>query len=455
MKRSFLIKPILDYEYPTAVYGKGVYIYDNQGKQYLDGSSGAVTAGIGHAVPEIVEAMNRQAEKLSFVYRSQFTTEEAEKLAEKLSNLEFIKEDHYSSFFVNSGSEAIETAMKIAIQHWQEQGITSKNKVISRWTSYHGITLGALSLSGHSERRKRFVTLLEDFPTISAPNCYRCPFNQTYPGCKLMCATELETAIERIGEENIAAFIAEPIVGAAGGVIIPPEGYYEKIREICDQHNILFIADEVMTGMGRTGKMFAMEHWGVKPDMITLGKGMSAGYTPMAAVLVSEKVMDPILQGTRSIMSGHTYSANPQSAAVCFAVLEYMEKYKLVDKASENGTYLLEQLQHLPWKYPIVGNVRGKGMMIGIEFVSNYFSKYPFNKEVGVTSKIIKTALEKGLLVYPSSAGIEGVAGDAVIISPPLTINKHEMDKLIHLLSETISEVQNELDVNHQLDSII
>jgi adenosylmethionine-8-amino-7-oxononanoate aminotransferase len=445
---------MLVHEYPTAVYGKGIYIYDNQGKQYLDGSSGAVTAGIGHAVPEIVEAMIRQAEQLSFVYRSQFTTEQAEKLAEELSNLEFIREGHYSSFFVNSGSEAIETAMKIAIQYWQEQGISSKNKVLSRWTSYHGITLGALSLSGHTERRKRFASLLEDFPTISAPNCYRCPFNQTYPSCQLMCASELDTAIQRIGTENIAAFIAEPIVGAAGAVIIPPVGYYEKIREICDHQNILFIADEVMTGMGRTGKMFAMEHWDVKPDIISLGKGMSGGYTPIAATLVSEKVMEPILQGSQSIMSGHTYSANPQSAAISLAVLEYIERHKLVDKAAENGTYLLEQLQNLAKKYPIIGDVRGRGLMIGIEFVENMFSKAPYSKGIGLTNKIVQTALEKGLLLYPSSAGIEGGAGDAVIIAPPLTIEKHEIDKLLNLFNETIVAVQKEIIMDEHLGLI-
>lgn len=449
MKKSYLIKPLLDSHYPTAEYGKGIYIYDDQHKQYIDGSSGAVTASIGHAVPEIIEAMLRQAEKISFVYRSQFTTEEAEKLAERLSQIDFIKEGHYSSFFVNSGSEATETAMKIAIQHWQEQGMPTKNKVISRWTSYHGITMGSLSLSGHSERRRRFVSLLDDLPTIPAPYCYRCPFNQEYPGCQLKCATELEVAIQRMGADNIAAFIAEPIIGAAGAVIFPPEGYYEKIKEICDKHHILFIADEVMTGIGRTGKMLAMEHWGVVPDIITLGKGMSAGYTPLAATLVSEKVMEPILQGSKIIMSGHTYSANPQSAAVSLAVLDYIEKHNLVEKAAENGDYLLTQLQGLAKNYSIIGDVRGKGLMVGIEFVANVFSKFPFSKDKSLTNIIVSVAREKGLLIYPASAGIEGGDGDAVIISPPLTIKKHEIDQLVEIFKETIAEVQSEIIGDH------
>lgn len=454
MKKSYLIKPLLDGHYPTAVYGKGIYIYDDEDKQYIDGSSGAVTASIGHAVPEIIEAMLKQAEKISFVYRSQFTTVEVEQLATKLSEIAFIKDGEYSSFFVNSGSEATETAMKIAIQYWQERGRPTKNKVISRWTSYHGITMGALSLSGHSERRRRFVSLLDDLPTIPAPYCYRCPFNEDYPSCQLRCASELEMAIGRIGAEHIAAFIAEPIIGAAGGVIVPPAGYYERIKEICDRHEILFIADEVMTGIGRTGRMFAMEHWGVQPDIIALGKGMSAGYTPMAATLVSEKIMEPIRTGSKVVMSGHTYSANPQSAAVSLAVLEYIEKHNLVEKAAENGAYLLTQLQQLARNYPIIGDVRGMGLMVGIEFVSNYFSKYPFKKELNLTGTIVSTARDKGLLIYPASSGIEGGDGDAVIISPPLTIKKHEMDQLIEIFKETISDVQAGMMMDDTLGSI-
>lgn len=438
----------MDKELPTAVYGKGVYIYDDTGKRYLDGSSGAVTASIGHGVPEIVEAIAKQAEQISFVYRSQFTSDVAEKLADKISNIPFIREKHFHSFFVNSGSEATETAMKIAIQYWQEQGNYRKNKVISRWTSYHGITMGALSLSGHSERRKRFVSLLEDSPTIPAPNCYRCPYQQTFPDCRLKCAEELDSSIQRIGAEHIAAFIAEPIVGAAGGVIIPPKGYYEKIKEICNQHNILFIADEVMTGIGRTGKMFAMEHWGVLPDMMALGKGMSAGYTPIAAALVSEKIIKTILKGSRSIMSGHTYSANPQSASVSLAVLEYIENKNLVEKAAKSGDYLLSQLQEVAKKYPIIGDVRGKGLMIGIELISNQISKIPFRKDLLVTNMIVSIAQEKGLLLYPASAGIEGGDGDAIIISPPLTIVKEEMDQLVRIFTETISKVQNILSLD-------
>ncbi|RXI96686.1 aspartate aminotransferase family protein [Anaerobacillus alkaliphilus] len=439
MERSYLIKPILDAVYPTIDYGKGVYLYDKNQKDYIDGSSGAVTASIGHGVPEIIKAINDQANKVSFVYRSQFTSEPAERLAKKLSEL--TPGDLHWSFFVNSGSEATETAMKIAIQYWQEQGIFTKNKIISRFISYHGITLGALSMSGHVGRRERFIPLLEEFPSVSAPYCYRCPFKLTYPSCDLLCASELEKTIQRMGKQTIAAFIAEPIIGAAGGAIVPPEGYYQEIKEICERNDILFIADEVMTGIGRTGKMLAIEHWNVQPDIVALGKGMSAGYTPMAATIVSDRVMEPILQGSKVIMSGHTYSANPQSAAVSLAVLDYIEKLQLIDRGHMMGNYLLHKLATLANEFSFIGDVRGKGLLIGIEFVYDKEKKIP----IKLATVVIQKAMEHGLLVYPSSAGEEGITGDAILISPPLVITKEEVDELVTRLKRALVEVEASL----------
>ncbi|MFD1781429.1 aspartate aminotransferase family protein [Fredinandcohnia salidurans] len=443
MDATRLIKPLLDKEYPMISHGDGIYLYDTNGKRYIDGSSGAITASIGHGVKEIIEEIENQAHKISFVYRSQFTSEPAEKLAQKLSDL--AKGGEYWSFFVNSGSEATETAMKIAIQHWQEKGIKGKNKILSRWMSYHGITIGALSMSGHTGRRARFVQLLEDYPTIQPPYCFRCPFNATYPDCNHMCATELEQAINRIGAEHIAAFIAEPIIGAAGGAIVPPPGYYQVIKKICEKHNILFIADEVMTGMGRTGKMFALEHWDTHADIIALGKGMSAGYTPIAATLVSEKVMEPIQKGSKLIMSGHTYSANPQSTAVALAVVNYIETHNLVEKSAKNGKYLNTKLQELQKKHQIIGDVRGKGLMCGIEFVSDMITKFPFNKEIDLTSLVVSQGQNNGLLLYPAAAGIEGVGGDAILVAPPLTITTEQIDELIQLLDQTLIDVETAL----------
>jgi len=429
---------MLDATYPTIDYGKGVFLYDTKGKKYLDAASGAVTANIGHGVPDIMDAMVDQAKRVSFVYRSQFTSEAAEKLAKKIA--EHCMGDLNWSFFVNSGSEATETAMKISIQHWQEKGITTKNKILSRWVSYHGITLGALSMSGHTMRRARFVPLLEDFPVIHPPYCYRCPYQLEPTSCNFACAKELENVIKKIGSDQIAAFIAEPVIGAAGGAISPPDGYYKVIKEICEKNDILFIADEVMTGFGRTGKMLASEHWGIEPDIVALGKGMGAGYAPIAAALVSDKVMEPIITGSKSVMSGHTLSANPQSCAVSLAVLEYLERNKIVEQVELKAFYLFHWLEDLKKEFSFVGDIRGKGLLIGIEFVQSFETKEPFPRDLYVTQKMISIAADNGLLLYPSAAGLDGVNGDAIIIAPPLTILKDELDELVRLLYKTFMD---------------
>lgn len=444
MDHSFLIKPLLDETYPVIDYGKGIYLFDMDGKKYLDAASGAVTANIGHGVSEIIEAMNEQAKKVSFVYRSQFTSEAAEALAVKLAGM--LSGDLNWCFFVNSGSEATETAMKMAIQYWQEKGVQTKMKVLSRWVSYHGITLGALSMSGHTVRRTRFVPLLEEFPVINPPYCYRCPYNLEAPNCGYLCAHELETAINRIGADQIAAFIAEPVIGAAGGAIAPPKDYYKIIKKICEEHDILFIADEVMTGCGRTGTMLACEQWGISPDIVALGKGMGAGYAPIAAAIATEKVIEPILAGTKVVMSGHTLSANPQSCAAALAVLEYLEKNHIIQEVEIKGVYLHEQLEKLTALFPFIGDVRGKGLLLGIEFVQDADSKTPFPRNARLTQRIVEVAKEKGLLVYPAGAGIDGINGDSIIISPPLTITKKEIEELVHLLKETFEELLNQLN---------
>lgn len=435
---------MLDEDYPVIDYGKGVYLYDVEGKEYLDASSGAVTANIGHGVKDIIEAMKKQAEKVSFVYRSQFTSEPAEQLAESIAKL--ARGDLNWSFFVNSGSEATETAMKVAIQYWQEKGVKTKNKILSRWVSYHGITLGALSMSGHAGRRARFVPLLKDLPTIHPPYCYRCPYNKTVPECGYLCAQELETAIQRIGAEHIAAFIAEPVIGAAGAAITPPPDYYKKIVDICERNHILFIADEVMTGFGRTGTMLSCEHWGVTPDIVALGKGMGAGYVPIAATLVSDHVMEPILNGSKIVMSGHTLSANPQSCAISLAVIRYLEQNNIMNDVSEKSQYLFSGLRQLQQQFPFIGDVRGQGLLVGIEFVKDRNTKEPFLRTDAFTQKIIKTAMKNGLLLYPAGAGIDGINGDAIIISPPLTISLEEMDLLLIKLTKTFQEINETID---------
>ncbi|WP_368652881.1 aspartate aminotransferase family protein [Ornithinibacillus sp. 4-3] len=447
MLKTYLIKPILDQNYPFITHGKGIYLYDDQGNEYIDGSSGAVTANIGHGVQDIIEAMQVQAQKVSFVYRSQFSTHIAEKLANKISQIS--PGDLNWSFFVNSGSEATETAMKIAIQYWQEEGRPKKNKIMSRWMSYHGITIGALSMSGHIGRRERFESLLEKYPSISAPYYYRECKDKTVEQCDDFYAAELEKEILRIGAENVAAFIAEPIVGAAGGVLIPSKKYFKKLKTVCEMYDILLIADEVMTGMGRTGKMFAMEHFDVVPDIMATGKGMGAGYTPIAATVVSDQIMNSILNGSKLIMSGHTYSANPQSAATALAVIDYIEKHDLVEKSAQNGKYLIGKMNELAGRSRIIGDVRGEGLFVGIEFVANKDTKSPFLKKYNVINRIIDECFSNLLLIYPANAGVDGINGDAIIIAPPLTITKQEIDELVDRFSKSLEKVENSLLKEH------
>ncbi|MGE7878562.1 aspartate aminotransferase family protein [Peribacillus muralis] len=443
MEQSSLIKPVLGGTYPTISHGQGVFLYDKDGKDYLDASSGAVTANIGHGVQEVMEAIVQQAKQVSFVYRSQFTSEAAEELANKLAEL--TKGDLTYSFFVNSGSEATETALKIAIQHWQEKGKPKKQKVISRWMSYHGITMGALSMSGHPIRRERFTSMLESYPSVSPPYCYRCPLQLDPHTCGMACASELEASIRRIGSDNIAAFIAEPVIGAAGGAIVPPDGYFQKLKNICEENDILFIADEVMTGFGRTGKMLACEYWDVEPDIVTFGKGMSGGYTPIAAAVMTKKVMEPILNGSRSIIGGHTLSANPLSCAVSLAVLKYVEENELVEKSADRGKDLGRGLKKLARKYSFIGDIRGRGLLIGLEFVQDKATKKPFSSPADVTNAIIGLGTKNGILLYPAAAGLDGVTGSAIIISPPLTITEEECAELLMRIDITFQQFNETL----------
>lgn len=438
---SFLIKPDLHASYPVVQYAKGSWIVDHSGKRYLDGCSGAVTCNLGHGVQEVIEPLKEQLDAVSFVYRSQFTSEPAEQLAELLA--EWLPGDLNWSFFVNSGSEAVETAMKIAVQYWQEKGQNDKTIFLSRWNSYHGITNGALSLSGFYERRYRFTHMLHKYPAASAPNCYRCRLS--HPECQEACVKEIELAVKRIGKQFIAGFVAEPVIGAAGAAITAPAGYYKKVKEICEDNEILFIADEVMSGIGRTGRMLAIEHWGVTPDIAVLGKGLSAGYSPIAAAVMSDGMMETVKNGSGAIMSGHTYSANPFSARAALAVLRYILKHDLVKQAEIKGEKLKRMLKEVMKQSSIIGDVRGKGLLLGIEFVADQKAKDISFFNAGVGSRHFRSE-KRGLLLYPSQAGIDGGGGDAVIIAPPLTISDKEMEELIEIFKHAVYEIEKQAE---------
>lgn len=437
-----LIQPLLDGVYPTVVRGEGVFLFDDTGKRYLDGCSGAVTAGLGHGLHDIVEAMTAQAERVSFSYRLQFRNGPADRLAELLEEL--APGDIRWTFFVNSGSEATETAQKMASQYWTESGRPKKNLVLSRRLSYHGITLGALSLSGHATRRRLFEPLLAHNAVVEPPHCYRCPLGKTYPACDLACADDLERHIERLGAGRVAAFAAEPVIGAAGGAIVPPPDYFKRIRGICDRHEVLLIADEVMTAMGRTGRMFGMEHWGVEPDLVTLGKGVSAGYTPLAAALASDRLVQTIRRGSGVIMSGHTYSGNPLSCAVGLAVVRYVLDHHLVERAAAAEPAMRERLEALQQRHPIIGDVRGLGLMWGLELVEDPATRAPFPPSARMTARLAAAAQEHGLLIYPALAGADDRPGDAVILAPPLTSSDAELDLLCELLDAALRTVESQ-----------
>src|SRR5580700_3494436 len=366
-----------------AVRGEGVYLWDASGKQYLDFSGSAVVNFIGHGVAEIAAAMASQAKQLEFVHSSQFTTPVAEEYAAEL--LEFAGKNFEGGciYFTCGGSESVETALKLARQYQVEIGQKGRHQIISRGQSYHGSTLGALSVSGNKRRREMYVPMLREFPHIAFPYCYRCAFDCT-DGCR-NCgqeyAAELEKAIEGANGE-VAAFIAEPVSGATLGAVVPPPGYLQSVAEICERHGVLFVADEVMTGMGRTGKNFAVEHWDVAPDVLVTAKGLSSGYAPLGAVIVSRKVADAIACGSGAFLHGFTYNSHPISLAAGRAVLRFVKEHDLVQCADSGqpdsvAATLRRELQVL-LESEAVGDVRGIGLLWTVELVADKNRKRPF-----------------------------------------------------------------------------
>lgn len=441
-----LIKPLLEHDYPVAVRGEGVYLYDSEGRRYLDGCSGAVTASLGHGLDEIVEALTEQAARVAFTYRGQLTNEPAEALADELARE--APGDLNWVFFVNSGSEAMETAQKIAVQYWRELGLPNKTIILSRSLGYHGITLGALAMSGHLMRRRLFAPLLHGFPIVAPPYCYRCPLGREYPDCNLACVDDFEEKLLSLGPEHVAAFAVEPVIGAAGGAIPAPDEYFARVREICDRHHILLIADEVMTGSGRTGYMHSLDAWGVQADLVALGKGLSAGYASIAATVVSDRLVEAIRAGSGAIMSGHTFSGNPLACAAGLAVLDYMREHKLPERARRLAVPLEEGLREIQNNHHSVGDVRGMGLLWGIEFVSDRITRTPFSPHRNVTSRVVAEAERRGLLVYPALSGADSRPGDAVIIAPPLTITESELQELLELLAAAIDSVEEGLEAD-------
>jgi adenosylmethionine-8-amino-7-oxononanoate aminotransferase len=434
-RRSFLKT------FPAAVRGEGVYVWDSDGKRYLDFSGSAAVNFIGHGVPEISAAMAEQARQLEFVHTSQFTTPVAEEYAQEL--LDFAGENFRGGavYFTCGGSEAVETAVKLARQYQVEIGQTERYQVLSRTQSYHGSTLGALSVSGNKRRREIYLPMVREFAHVGIPYCYRCNYD-----CKDGCrncgqeyAAELEKAIES-AKGRTAAFIFEPVSGATLGAVVPPPGYLQKIAEVCRRHGVLLIADEVMTGMGRTGRNFAIEHWDISPDILIAAKGLSSGYAPLGALIATKKVVDAVA----SFLHGFTYNAHPICLAAGRAVLRYLQQRKLVQAAdsSRNDTVAakLESSLSTLLDLDAIGEVRGIGLLRGVEFVSDKQSKKPVAPELNFAARVTSAALKRGLLVYPMQGCVDGVSGDHILIAPPAVISSEQVDWSVHQLREAITE---------------
>jgi len=423
----------------TLVKGEGVYVWDAEGNRYIDGSSGPVCVNIGYGVEEVADAIARQMKEIAYAHSSRFTAESVLDCAEKLAR--FTPPSLNRVFFCSGGSEATEAAAKMARQYHLEQGDASRYKVVARWQSYHGNTLGALSMSGNIARRRRYEPMLIDFPHIPPAYCYRCWFGKTRDSCDLDCAWALDREIRVVGSKYASAFIAEPVVGATLGTVPAPDGYFQVIREICDEHGVLFIADEVMTGFGRTGRNFGIEHWGVEPDIIATAKGLSSGYLPLGAVVASDKVYEAFGD---PFAHGHTYGSHPVACAIGAAVIDYIEKHRLVQRSAELGSYLLKRLEALH-DHSSVGDVRGLGLFAGIEFVRDKESKEPFPPKAKFSHRVLERCMGNGLLVYPMMGTVDGVKGDHIQVAPPLVVTRPQIDEIVGLLERSIAEAEGEV----------
>jgi adenosylmethionine-8-amino-7-oxononanoate aminotransferase len=428
--------------YPQAVRGEGCFIYTSNGERYLDAAGGAAVVTIGHGVPEIASSMAAQANRLAYVHSSQFQTSIIEEFAERILALaprEMRKSGRV--YFTSGGSEATETALKLARQYWIERGEPKRFRILSRKQSYHGSTLGALSVSGNARRREPFAPMLSEWGHIPPCYCYRCPFGLKYPECNVDCADELDRVLARDGSQDVAAFIFEPVVGATLGAVPPPEGYVQRIAEICRRHGILLIADEIMTGMGRTGKVFAVEHWGVSPDMILVGKGIASGYAPLGGVIAAGHVVDAISHGSGAFLHGFTYNSHPVAAAAGSAVLDYIEREKLFARVAPMGAELRAALESLQ-KFSVVGDVRGRGLLYGIEFVRDPRTREPFPAEARIGARIQADALEAGVMAYPTQGCADGQRGDHILVAPPFTITSPMIQMILQALEGAIADLE-------------
>lgn len=441
-QKSNIFHRRLDYQYPLVTRGHGIYLYDKTGKKYIDGTGGALVCNIGHGVREIAQAAKKLASRFTYLHGSQFSTKDMENYARELCAI--APGELSRVFFVSGGSEAVESAIKLAKQYHYDSGDKKRYKVISRRPAYHGATILGISISTKPSMREPQKPLIFNLPCVPAPFCYHCPFNQTYPKCGLKCAYFLEETIKKEGPQTVSAFIAEPVIGASAGAVVPPPGYFPIVRKICDQYGVILILDEVMTGFGRTGKWFASQHFNVVPDIAVVGKGIGGGLVPLAAVFCRQNIVQAIKKGSGNFIHGYTFENNPFTTGIGHEVLKYVKKHNLVKASAEKGKYLLQKLKTLK-AIDIVGDVRGLGLMTAIELVQGKNTRTPFPRKSHVAEKILQTAMKKGLNLYFAIGFTKENEGDAVMVAPPFIVTKKEIDKIIKILKESILEVKKSL----------
>lgn len=431
----------LNKQLPNVVRGEGNYLFDETGKRYLDACGGAAVACLGHGNARVQAAITAQLDQVSFAHTGFFTNPPAEELSEFLVSRAPQGTGHGRVMYLGSGSEAMEAALKLARQHCVEKGEPNRTKIIARAPSYHGNTLGALATSGHAGRRAPFAPLLIDVSHIPSPYAYRLQNDdESEEDFARRMANLLEAEIIRQGPQTVMAFVAEPVIGASLGTQPAPKGYFKRIREICDEHGILLIADEVMSGMGRTGSLFALEQEGIAADITTMAKGLGAGFQPIAAVMAAERIMAPILSGSGKLWNGHTYMSHAIATAGALAVQQVIEEDNLLENIRNRGDQLNAALNTTFANHPNVGNIRGRGLFQTIELVADKVSKEPFEAEKGLAMTIKDTALDLGLMCYPSQGCIDGTLGDHVLLAPAYTSTPEEIDLIVSLLDQALDQ---------------
>ncbi len=425
---------------PTVKAGDGIELIDSTGKRYIDASGGAAVSCLGHSHQAVIAAIQQQIDAVAYAHTSFFTNEAAEELATFLAQRAPGDLNHV--YYVSGGSEAVEAALKLARQYFVEINQPSRRLFIARRQSYHGNTLGALAIGGNAWRRAPFLPLLTEAHHVSACYAYRDQKEgESEQDYGLRLAAELEQKILDLGPDNVAAFILEPVVGATAGVLPPVKGYLQAVRDVCDKYGILLIFDEVMCGMGRTGHLFACAEDGVSPDILTIAKGLGAGYQPIGAMLASSKIYQTIINGSGFFQHGHTYMGHATACAAALAVQKTIEAENLLDNVQTRGEQLRRELQQLLHHHPNIGDIRGRGLMVGIELVADQHSKTPLDHMAKTHAKLRQVAMEKGLMLYPMGGTIDGVHGDHILLAPPFICSAADISRIAERVSATIHHV--------------